>query len=281
MERAASGSDVAVGAGSRLVLLTWIAARCGRRRSIKKAGGPIWPTARGLSGRRSCRLRLARDGRRSPAIDGADRRGRASEGRHRSHSEVSSCERARAGDLHTGGQSRRVMRVVSTTTNDGGGSGTDDVAVRQGTRCGGGRRSRRRDPRMVRGVWVRGMRPDPGAGRSCPDPSRPDPGAGHWRPNPSRHDPRASTLAPRTLARRALVPRPWRPTLAPRPLVPRPLRRSLAPAPSCPRTCGPVTTWIRARESGRNACCPATWRVGDKRTRRRRRGDTNPYSPEE
>ena len=39
-------------------------------KGIKKAGGPIWPTARGSSGRRSYRLRLARDGRRSPAITG-------------------------------------------------------------------------------------------------------------------------------------------------------------------------------------------------------------------
>ena len=44
-----------------------------------KKPGPIWPTARGSLGGRPCRLRLARDGHRSPAIDGADRRDRRPE----------------------------------------------------------------------------------------------------------------------------------------------------------------------------------------------------------
>src|SRR5688572_9428683 len=62
----------------------------GRGKGIKKAGGLIWPTARVLSGRRSCRLRLARDGHRSPAIRSADRRRGASEIQQHLHSETAS-----------------------------------------------------------------------------------------------------------------------------------------------------------------------------------------------
>ena len=62
----------------------------GAGKGIKKAGGLIWPTARVLSGRRSCRLRLARDGHRSPAIRGADGRRGASEIQQHRHSETAS-----------------------------------------------------------------------------------------------------------------------------------------------------------------------------------------------
>ena len=73
------------GWASRLVVSSWSAWRAGK--GIKKAGGPIWPTARGLSGRRSCRLRLARDGHRSPARGDADRRRRVPEDAVHRHSE--------------------------------------------------------------------------------------------------------------------------------------------------------------------------------------------------
>ena len=46
----------------------------GQGRASKKPGARSGPRLVALSGRRSYRLRLARDGHRSPAIDGADRR---------------------------------------------------------------------------------------------------------------------------------------------------------------------------------------------------------------
>jgi len=64
----------------------WSAARMVRGKAVEhqKSRGPIWPTARAPSGRRSCRLRLARDGHRSPAIHCADgRRGASEEVLHR------------------------------------------------------------------------------------------------------------------------------------------------------------------------------------------------------
>ena len=86
MERAAGLVRRFVGWASRLVVFLW-SVPGGAGKGIKKAGGPIWPTARGLSGRRSCRLRLARDGHRSPACairDGRNASGGEERLRHHS-----------------------------------------------------------------------------------------------------------------------------------------------------------------------------------------------------
>ena len=99
-------------------------------KGIKKAGGLIWPTARVLSGRRSCRLRLARDGHRSPAIPDAIGRHVASEIQQHLHSETASkLELDEGGDLHTSGQSRLVVWAVSTSLDDDVGQTTDDVGA--------------------------------------------------------------------------------------------------------------------------------------------------------
>jgi hypothetical protein len=127
MERAAGLVRRFHRVASRLVM--WVPVLPGGAgKGIKKAGGLIWPTARVLSGRRSCRLRLARDGHRSPAIPRADRRHGASEIQQHLHSETASkYQLARARDLHTGGQSRRVAGAVSTSSDDDVGQATDDV----------------------------------------------------------------------------------------------------------------------------------------------------------
>src|SRR5439155_1711637 len=57
------------------------------RQSIKKAGGPIWPTARGSLGGGPAAFLLARDGRKSPAVVGAERRDAVAGVAERSHSE--------------------------------------------------------------------------------------------------------------------------------------------------------------------------------------------------
>ena len=83
-EEPRAGSTSGVGWASRL----WM--RIAGAKGIKKALGPIWPTARGSSRWRSCRLGLARDGRKSPVIAGRSRRDEKSEVEVHLHSEVSS-----------------------------------------------------------------------------------------------------------------------------------------------------------------------------------------------
>ena len=97
---------------------------------IKKAGGPIWPTARGSHFRRFYRLRLTRDGHRSP-VDSV------TEGRHRArvpedvlHSDPPPWCRTLAGDLRAGGESTRLASASSTPSDDDVGDATDDVGGR-------------------------------------------------------------------------------------------------------------------------------------------------------
>jgi hypothetical protein len=67
-----------------------ISSAAGRgRRGHQKSRGPIWPSARGFGFRRSCRLRLARDGHRSPTNVRAVRRDRALEKVLHRHSDPS------------------------------------------------------------------------------------------------------------------------------------------------------------------------------------------------
>jgi hypothetical protein len=102
----------------------------GASRGIKKAGGPSGPrlvvrTCGGFD-----RLRLARDGHRSPAIVGADRRDRRPEPEEfsRRHSEEpSSCASRVAGGRRAGRQSRRPALPSSTLSDDGVAGATDDV----------------------------------------------------------------------------------------------------------------------------------------------------------
>jgi hypothetical protein len=108
-----------------------LAALCRRSadaRSIKKAGGPIWPTARGLLGGGVTAASSARGGHRSPAIGSAGRRGDGAEEQLVPHSEAASWRAGHGGRRSTG---RGVYAPPLTAVN-----ATDDVAAALGRRPG-------------------------------------------------------------------------------------------------------------------------------------------------
>ena len=118
-------------------------------RGIKKAGGPIWPTARGSSGVRSCRLRLTRERHRSPARGAVDRRNASGKEIRRHHSSRLLPCMIRARDLRAGREFRAPTAAMSNRAWAGPETWARPDSLRPGpTPCGpvpgSAARSRRR-----------------------------------------------------------------------------------------------------------------------------------------
>ncbi len=118
-------------------------------RGIKKAGGPIWPTARRSSGVRSCRLRLTRERHRSPARGAVDRRNASGKEIRRHHSSRLLPCMIRARDLRAGREFRAPTAAMSNRAWAGPETWARPDSLRPGpTPCGpvpgSAARSRRR-----------------------------------------------------------------------------------------------------------------------------------------